>query len=383
MKVKRIPIAQLVDFAQSAAADPQRYRIMPISTTRAQAQVQNPAASPEDVVLLVAYDDQDRCVGYLGILPCWLSRTDQRRKVYALSTFFVDAILRGQGVAKAIMSEAITLDYDFLLAGYTVSAERFYRRHPEWFKFAGALPYVRIHLHPSASLLWRLRQRLPAARRMLNALFALNRRLLDLGLFSFFDPRLRPLACRQHRRTLAKPTMQVRFPAQKNHQAGLPASPHFHRPEEIINWMIRCPWIIESPGFMDEYEFSHRRSLFRVLPFDLLDSGNGEHVGYAVLSISMRKDLKFLKILDWWVEEEDRMASVLDLALREAFRWKADILEGSSQFLPLIQSHPLLRRLTQERARGNFIHLSSQDTAFGDDWPQLQFDYCDGDMSFT
>ena len=67
MEFREITIDQLVSFVQSEEF--QTSKVIPITPQRARSQSVNPAARPEDIVLTIAYDDQDQIVGYIGALP--------------------------------------------------------------------------------------------------------------------------------------------------------------------------------------------------------------------------------------------------------------------------------------------------------------------------
>lgn len=67
MKFREITIEQLIPFVQSEEF--RSSRVIPITPQRAFSQSLNPAASPDDIVLTIAYDAEDRLIGYIGALP--------------------------------------------------------------------------------------------------------------------------------------------------------------------------------------------------------------------------------------------------------------------------------------------------------------------------
>jgi len=67
MKFREITIDQLVTFVQSEEF--QSGNVIPIAPQRARSQSVNPAARPGDIVLTIAYNEQDQIVGYIGALP--------------------------------------------------------------------------------------------------------------------------------------------------------------------------------------------------------------------------------------------------------------------------------------------------------------------------
>lgn len=143
LTLQDITVGQLQDLVADTRKHPDKYPVLPISGIRAQSQVSNPVADPEDLAMVLAFLD-GKCRGYLGTIPCTFRRDGKDHVVYALSTFYVDAALRGTGAAGKIMGRMISQRRDLLLAGYTESAEAFYRKNDQWFTFAGELSCLRI-----------------------------------------------------------------------------------------------------------------------------------------------------------------------------------------------------------------------------------------------
>lgn len=92
MHIEEFTIGQLGEFVTS-----QRYKqqnVLPITVHRAISQIKNPRARREDVVLIVAFDETDQIVAYLGALPdlirgnyrvvwnsCWYADTSVHRSI--------------------------------------------------------------------------------------------------------------------------------------------------------------------------------------------------------------------------------------------------------------------------------------------------------------
>ena len=67
MKFKIIKLSELENFLNSDIY--KNNDIIPISKQRAISQIQNPRASSDDVVLIVAIDKENKIIGYIGALP--------------------------------------------------------------------------------------------------------------------------------------------------------------------------------------------------------------------------------------------------------------------------------------------------------------------------
>ena len=79
--IEKIKLAELYDFARKTIGNPTFKKAAPIPLIRALAQSKNPYGHPDDVVLLVAYCE-DQCVGYQGLLPGLLKTGAQTSKVF-------------------------------------------------------------------------------------------------------------------------------------------------------------------------------------------------------------------------------------------------------------------------------------------------------------
>jgi len=67
MHIEEFTIGQLGEFITSQRFNQQN--VLPITVHRAISQTKNPRAHPEDVVLIVAFDETDQIVAYVGALP--------------------------------------------------------------------------------------------------------------------------------------------------------------------------------------------------------------------------------------------------------------------------------------------------------------------------
>lgn len=382
IRVERIPVGELFNFTQEAQKNQKRYNVLPITALRALAQSKNPAASPDDIGLLVAYSG-DRCIGYLGILPCFLRQKGEISKVYALITFFVDESFRGKSAASTIMANAIALRYDLLLAGYTPAAEKLYRRNPQWFKPAGFLSFIRIHAIPHSSLLWLLKNRFKPTQSLFSPFFSANQRIADAGGWRFLYRFLQPSVCKKCAEIEAHPVSMVRNPEEKINGNSLTDRPSFYRDVNIVNWMIKYPWVTEDSSISLNYIFSYHRELFRFLPFELYAKQSGKRLGYLVLSVTKKSGLTVLKILDHVLANKAHLPCILDVALSEASRWKAELIVGPHKLWPFIKTHALLKLLTQHQKRGYFIHSTPHNSLFPDNPYDLHLDFCDSDLPFT
>ncbi len=105
------------------------FEFAPISDLRAQSHIHNPRALNNDILLFLAYDNQ-QLAGYLGILPDDVSlKTGEKIHFGWLSTLFVSEKHRGKQIAQQLLYAAEkSYDQNLLITEFTPSAERLYRK---------------------------------------------------------------------------------------------------------------------------------------------------------------------------------------------------------------------------------------------------------------
>jgi hypothetical protein len=106
MIIKEITALALKDFINS-----QEYKklpLVPITRHRALSHIKNPRVSPQDVILLLAYEG-DHLSGYLGVLADKMIINNTAHKCGWLSCIWVDEGTKGKGVAKSLLIQAFRL----------------------------------------------------------------------------------------------------------------------------------------------------------------------------------------------------------------------------------------------------------------------------------
>lgn len=382
IRIEKIPVGKLLIFARNVEADRKRYPFLPLTTIRAFAQSKNPVANDKDIGLIVAYY-KDQCIGYLGVLPCWYKDGEKLSKVCALSTFYVDSAFRGHGAAKLIIEVAIDLGYDLILSGFTPSAEKFYRKNPQWFKPAEDTHYISIRLHWLFPLLiirsvqGRL---LSSSPELFFRLIKIITQKIDRTLSQLMYHFVRPFRENWKEKYTFRPVSQI---DELESNEPLDSRPRLYRDAKIINWMIRYPWITEDSNVEVNYFFSYNRDEFKFLPFELYENKTGERKGYVVLSVSTQNNFSTLKILDYAVVNKEFLKYIFDKALHEALKRQA-LLNASDGFWPYSQKNLILNRLTKNFKRGNFLVFSTKGkSVLTHLLHELKTDFCDSDMPFV
>lgn len=94
---------------------------LPITKHRAISQVNNPRADENDVVLLVAFYEQQIC-GYIGMLPDYLFVDGKKNKIAWLTAWWVDIKVKGQGLGYKLMGKAFS-HYNNQIAAISPSSD--------------------------------------------------------------------------------------------------------------------------------------------------------------------------------------------------------------------------------------------------------------------
>ncbi|MEI7595309.1 MAG: GNAT family N-acetyltransferase [Bacteroidota bacterium] len=104
METKSYTKAQLEEFICSEQFN--NLINIPISKHRAISQINNPRASDEDILLVVSFDE-NKVIGYLGILPDYIFFNDKTEKVGWLTCFWVDDEYKSQNIAASLFLRVI------------------------------------------------------------------------------------------------------------------------------------------------------------------------------------------------------------------------------------------------------------------------------------
>jgi hypothetical protein len=347
VRVDRVRVADLPAFAQSAMADPLRYPLLPISPLRAHAQAHNPLANPDDVGLLVGFVD-DRCAGFLGLLPGAVELQGRRHPVSSLTGFHVTPGDPGRDLVTMLARAAIELGRDLYAA----------RVGPE----------TRALLSPFGF------RPAPAAR-------TLRLQLSRLG-------KLKGIPLRVLVRSLGQGDIESRWRLVTEAGAAMstqgsggssPAGerPRFVRDERVIQWMIRHPWIGEDSHAVLRYPLPYRREMFRYLTFEADDGG------FVVLCISQDQRRATLRVLDRRPMTDEQRAPALARALVEAQRLVADVIECPAEYEPLLRRSFAGRLLLASEEPGALVHTRDPEGPFGKHLEAFDWSGFEGDAAFS
>lgn len=389
IRIERISVGDLPRFARHVLGSVGDDDVVPITVHRALAQAKNPHASPDDVGLVLAWAG-DRLVGYIGLVPGRLDLGGETVSVYWPSTWFVSPDLRGAGVGYRLLADLIALDHDLFATSFTKAADRVLRS--AGFLEFGRISYLALDLGRCAP--WAAP--LTAARRRIQRLapeFGTSLTLLrEADQMARRPPKalIYPLLARSYDEALNRFRWQeVGCIDPQTYRALDGATPRnsFLRGPEIIEWMLKHPWVLEASASTarrdTRYRFSDVRPLFRRIPLELHSPGRGEPAGFMILLISEVDERVELKILDHAFADENIAKAALGLAFRYGAEYRADYLVFSDSLQPLLRGNSAARPFLRECSRPYLARPSDLNSRLARSLEDIRLRYVDGDSALT
>lgn len=295
IRIEHINVKELPEFAERVLSEAEKGQFIPITMQRAVAHAHNPYASKDDIGLLVAVDSQEEIVGYFGVLPLLLRNGEGYHKVHWFTTWSVSPQVRGQGVGSQLMAAALDLKQDYLIVG-SVHARRvcrkfgFWERSPLIYYWLDATGMSRLN-----PLVWLRR----AYRKLLHVLRVDKKVRIHTPWTERVDGWVGPTFKRFfYTRLLEAQTpllAGIRFrevdqlPSEQLTRQARPKV-QLHRGVEIVNWMLKYPWVVTSGKSITEdmdYYFSDARPLFRFIALEVY-SQEDQYKGFVVFSVSQK-----------------------------------------------------------------------------------------------
>lgn len=310
MQVQKILHKELSSFLESDAYKKSQY--LPISRIRGLSHACNPRALPDDLVLVMVFDDGEM-QGYLGILPddLYFRTTEndyQKEHAGWLSCMWVNPQLRGKGIAKLLINTVFeSWEYRILVTEFTAAAKGLYDRTEQFTDLAkpqGIRAYMRLNLH----------YLLPAKNPQKWTKFTTLLSLAD-GIFNLFNGiRLKFTAI---------PKSDYSFIPEIDAEAWDFIQKHrspdelMRRDFEDLNWILANPWLqsgFEETAASKRYHFS---SVAKYFSFKALKIFNAHQEIAAILIVSIRD--KNLKIPYCYVQagSEDLVLNFIEKLMRE------------------------------------------------------------------
>jgi GNAT superfamily N-acetyltransferase len=279
MEIRRLNKEELKKFIDSDEFN--SMPVIPITKHKALSYLSNPRASDDDILLLIALED-NRMVGYLSILPDFLYDREAIYKAGWLSAFWVDPSIRRKGVAGKLLREALdSWNNHILVADWVPNSFGVYQK-------SGAFTNLLCREGIRAYLRFNLRDTLPL--KSLKSTFFGKIILIaaDRALNMINSPRLylHSLSFRNH-----YPPYEIS--ATIDHEIAEFISPWknsemFRRLKKELMWILKYPWVLEAsprnPKPDKRFYFSSVCNQFRNEIIKIRDSRN-KMIAFLMLTI--------------------------------------------------------------------------------------------------
>lgn len=253
---------------------------LPTTKHRALSYSRNPRAEEEDLVLLVAYQD-NQVVGYLGILPDKIFSNDAVYKLGWLTSWWVDPSCATTGVGAILLFKALNA-YDQYIGVSGSSREARKALHASQ-KFMALKPLqgldIRLRLNVTRDIL----RRLPALkifRGLFKIVDVMMDEVMDFRRF-FWQRRKNPCQGLTFEYISAIDEEADRF-IQRHHQQDLT-----RKGKPDFNWIMNNPWILSAPlkdAASKKYYFSSRADRFSYLAIKVFEH-HTEMMGFLLLKV--------------------------------------------------------------------------------------------------
>lgn len=385
--LEKIKLAELYDYAARAADNPVYQTALPITPVRARSQTENPYGHPDDIALLAVHAE-NKCAGYIGLLPGQLYDGRQRRKVFFTTTLYVSPEFRGRGIADRLLAGVKKLGVDVVFTGISKRAEVVHRRIG--FQFLGQLDYYRLEFDricQDESLGSKLKtamidNNIPAETSLsiIDAAKPGNtvrfKQLYYPMILASAVPATR-LTCRAINRISDKFTAKG---------SASSAVPEFLRGPQVVNWMLQYPWVTElkaNGSRRDNYYFTSSREQFKYLAFEYDTPGQARPAGYFVISVSTQKFRTTVKLLDCLAKQSAYYDSIGFTLLDFARKYQADHIVLPKSLAGLYKQNVFLKPFLKKRKRRYEFHPGAAESPLTALKDCIRLNYCDADIAFT
>ncbi len=379
LKINRVKIKDLSEFLSHISGDQNYLDVVLMTDNRAAMYVNNPYADKDDVSLLVAYYD-NRCVGYLGIMPGLLKDCANDFKVYWFSTFYVAPQMRGKGIGSRLAKEAFSLGYVFIATSMSELSEKVFSNCG--MRPLGILKYCIFDLRYLNILTLPLR----FLRKLLNKINIYPVYFYDLvkALDDLFLPFVKCIFYKLLSPGGKNPDSViwevVRQISENDFVGKNVDSAVFYRGAAGINWMLnyKLPKEKTAADSKDyKYFFSEIRDAFDFTIIKIYAGINKEYVGFFVASFSVLENQVVLKILDFSFSQA--MPSLVGVLFYYIRKRMVSRIEFSYELLPYFRENLFFRMLIMFDERRYLYYPAGKDVSF---LRNIKLAYVDGDSAF-
>lgn len=274
------------------------YGFLPITEHRAASHIKNPKADAEDVLLTLAFDE-DQLAGYLGTLPDFFMIDGKKQKFAWLSTLYVSEKFRGKKIAQKLLEKVFeSYGNNIAITEFTKEAENLYNKTKQFDYIppkTGKRYYFRTDFQTMVS------EKKPKAKPF-KPLFSAADFIIGSGIsaLDFFTPK-------------PKFKYETLSSIDNESSAFLGKFPKNRTPEDI-SWFLENPWVLEAGKPEEKYLFSSYSKEFKYFWVKIYNSENQLSTCALLLLrdghlkipyLFSENDLKnFLFFLEWFIAEK-------------------------------------------------------------------------------
>ena len=265
IEIKLLNKAQLENFILSKEYS--NLENLPISKHRAFSHIENPRAEKDDVLLLLAYFEEEM-VGYLGVLPDNIFLENKMQKCAWLSCLWVNPKQRGKQIGFKLVQKAIDVwNRKIIITEFTDSAKRLYDKTDNFEKLE-TKEGIRLYIQSD------LQKILPPKKEIFRKTIPLLK-FIDFAINTFIKI---PLFFNKQDidnfslENITEIDKELTEFIEENQEKEI-----FKRQEKEINWIIKNPWILSAPKvdeFNKRYYFSSIEKSFEFIPLKVKDKDN-------------------------------------------------------------------------------------------------------------
>ncbi len=310
MVIKEYRLSDLAELVHSKGF--WRGEVIPITKHRALAQIKNPRARQEDVILLIAYDD-DRICGYIGVLPEVIFLDGKAHRIGWLTAWWRKPELKYKGIGSSLMLQASNLYHGAVGGSAPSNAARKVFEASEQFVTINESTEVRVLIRANTQEM--LPRKFPTLKKFRRFLAAFDH-LVNI----FWEARLRIWKWRHSISGKLRLEYIAEVDAETSDFVRQLQDRDLHKrgaPE--LNWIAKYPWVLPAPleqGHSKSYYFSATAKESACFMLKVYDS-KGVMIGFIMLRlINGQLKVPYCYMQDDHVEEIFRVIGEHAVTLR-------------------------------------------------------------------
>jgi hypothetical protein len=265
MAIQEISVRELPGFIDSALYSGSH--VIPITPERVFSQVNNPRAKPDDIVLIVAYTEEGRLAGFIGMLPDTGNSSDGPYRFIWNSCWWVDPKL-GKGIALKLFYRSIQVwQGNYMITDFTQHTRKIVEL-TRLFYLVNPVQGIRIQILSDFS--GKLVRKAKAFRLFLP--FSL---VVDKAINLILAYRLKKWSRKNAPEGLSIEYMESMDNDCLNYIDRHNGDELCRRGGQEFDWMISYPWLVRTTSVKPavKYPFSHECSHFEFIIARITDRG--------------------------------------------------------------------------------------------------------------